>query len=257
MSMKLSYRDKVIIIVLSVIVVILVGIFCFAKPKYESLQVSKDRLASKESEKADVEAKMGTLEDLKKRLEDDVKAVEEDQKQFLSEIDYGETYQISKYLMEKLSPVTGLEITGVTMDPLESTDLEAYFYYKNAHAYPMKVNADIAGELPPEVGYAYNDEWPDAPESVAVGGTVATVSYRCEESAELLDAIQLIADNEENIYVLNFSGSYIMDPEADPEAPNFMGDITIAIYEIYPLDPEDVDAVPENLLEMASEETSE
>lgn len=257
MSMKLSYRDKVIIIVLSVIVVLLVGIFCFAKPKYESLQVAKDRLAAKESEKADVESKMGTLEGLKKRLEDDVKAVEEDQKQFLSEVDYGETYQISKYLMEKLSPVTGLQITGVTMDPLENTELEPYFYNKNACAYPMKINGDIAGELPPEVMYAYDGSYPDAPPAVQVGGTVATVSYRCEESAELLDAIQLIADNEENIYVLTFSGSYIDDPSADPELPKFMGDITIAIYEIYPLDPEDVDVVPENLLEMNSEETAQ
>jgi len=257
MSMKLSYRDKVIIIVLSVIVVLLVGIFCFAKPKYESLQVSKDRLAAKEQERADVEAKMGTLEGLKKRLEEDVKAVEEDQKQFLSEEEYGETYQISKYLMEKLSPVSGFEITGVTMDALASTELEAYFYNKNACAYPMKVNADIAGELPPEVGYAYNDTWPAPPASVQVGGTVATVSYRCDDSAELLDSIQLIADNDKNIYLLTFSGSYIEDPDADPEMPKFAGDMTIAIYEIYPLDPEDVDAVPENLLEMASEEDAQ
>ena len=37
MSMKLSYRDKIIIIVVSVLVVLGVGIFCFAKPKYEDL----------------------------------------------------------------------------------------------------------------------------------------------------------------------------------------------------------------------------
>ena len=48
MSMKLSYRDKVIIIVVAVLVILGVGIFCFAKPKYESLQVSKQRLAAKE-----------------------------------------------------------------------------------------------------------------------------------------------------------------------------------------------------------------
>ena len=36
MSMKLSYRDKVIIIVLAVLVVLGIGIFTFIKPKFAS-----------------------------------------------------------------------------------------------------------------------------------------------------------------------------------------------------------------------------
>lgn len=253
MSMKLSYRDKVIIIVVSVLVVLGVGIFCFAKPKYEDLQVSKERLAAKEDEKAQVDAKIGTLEDLKKQLEDNIKAVVKDQEQFLSEKEYGDTYQISKYLMETLAPVADLKITGVTMDPLTDTDLEAYYYNKNAVAYPMKVNGDIAGKLPPEVGYAYNDSYPEPPANVKVGGTIVTVTYECDDSNNVLDAIQLIADNEKNIYLLTFSGSYIDDPSADPEDPKFAGDLTIAIYEIYPLDPADVDAATAALSETAAE----
>ena len=77
-----------------------------------------------------------------------------------------------------------------------------------------------------------------------MGGTVATVSYECEESAQVLDAVQLIADNDKNIYLLTFSGSYANDANADPNAPKFSGDLTIAVYEIYPLDPEDIDAAP-------------
>lgn len=244
MSMKLSYRDKIIIIVVSVLVVLGVGIFCFAKPKYEDLQVSKERLAAKEDEKAQVEEKMGTLEGLKKQLEDSIDTVVKDQENFLSEKEYGDTYQISKYLMEMLAPVTEFNITGVKMDPLASTDLSAYFYNKNAVAYPLKINGDIAGKLPPEVGYAYDGSWPAAPASVKVGGTIATVSYECDDSADVLDAIQLIADNEKNIYLLTFSGSYVEKETVDPNEPQFKGDLTIAIYEIYPLDPEDIDSVP-------------
>lgn len=255
MSMKLSYRDKVIIIVVSVLVVLGVGIFCFAKPKYEELQVSKERLAAKEDEKAQVEAKMGTLEDLKKQLEKSIDEVVEDQEKFLSEKDYGDTYQISKYLMESLSPASNFKITGVTMDPLENTSLDPYYYNKNAVAYPMKINGDIANKLPPEVGYALDGSYPDAPAGVEVGGTIATVSYECEDSADVLDAIQLIADNEKNIYLLTFSGSYVEDPNADPEAPKFSGELTIAIFEIYPLDPADVDAAPATLTDTSETST--
>ncbi|MGN1100672.1 MAG: hypothetical protein ACI4RG_00660, partial [Huintestinicola sp.] len=248
MSMKLSYRDKIILIVISVLVVLGVGIFCFAKPKYEDLQVSKQRLASKEDEKAQVEAKMGTLEGLKEQLENSIEEVVEKQEKFLSEKEYGDTYQISKYLMELFANVNDFEITSVTMDPLTNTSLEAYFYNKNAVAYPMKVNGDIANKLPPEVGYAYNGSYPDSPISVQVGGTVATVAYECDSSEDLLDAVQLVADNDKNLYLLTFSGSYLEDPDADPEFPKFSGNLTIAVYEIYPLDPEDIDYEPENLV---------
>ena len=118
MSMKLSYRDKVIIIVVAVLVILGVGIFCFAKPKYESLQVSKQRLAAKEDEQQQVDAKIATLDGLKKQLEDNIDAIVEDQKQFLSEKETGETYEISKYLMDTLSPISDFKITGVTMDLL-------------------------------------------------------------------------------------------------------------------------------------------
>lgn len=245
MSMKLSYRDKVIIIVVAVLVILGVGIFCFAKPKYEDLQVAKQRLAAKEDEQKQVEDKMGTLDDLKKQLETQINAIVDDQDKFLSEKDTGETYQISKYLMETLSPISGFNITGLKMDPLDSKDLEAYYYNKKAISYPLKINGDIANKLPPEVGYATDGSWPDAPASVKVGGTVATVSYECNNDAELLDAIQLIADNEKNIYLLTFSGSYLQSEDAAAsDEPKFKGDLTIAVYEIYPLDPADIDAAP-------------
>jgi hypothetical protein len=242
--MKLSYRDKVIIIVVAVLVVLGVGIFCFAKPKYESLQVSKERLTAKENEKSQVEAKMDTLEGLKQQLENNIGSIVEDQEQFLSEKEYGDTYQISKYLMEMLSPISDFNITGVTMDPLASTSLDAYYYNKNAISYPLKVNGDIANKLPPEVGYATDGSWPSAPDGVAVAGTVVDVAYECNESTDVLDAIQLIADNDKNIYLLTFSGDYTEDPNADPTTPQFSGDLTIAVYEIYPMDPEDIDAAP-------------
>ena len=243
MSMKLSYRDKVILIVVSVLVILGVGIFCFIKPRYEDLQVSKERLTAKESEKAQVEEKMGTLETLKKRLEDDIKAIVEDQEKFLNEEEYGETYQISQYLMEKLTE-DNFKITGVTMDRLASTDLAPYTYNKYAVGYPLKINGDINGELPPEVQYAYDNEYPMPPEPVKLAGNLVTVKYECDDAEAIFNAVQKIADNDKNLYVQTFSGSYKqaaeIKAEADPEKAPFSGEILIEVYEIYPLDPDDI-----------------
>ncbi|MCI7766818.1 MAG: hypothetical protein MSJ26_02400 [Oscillospiraceae bacterium] len=243
MSMKLSYRDKVIVIVVAVLVILGIGIFSFIKPKYEDLQVSKERLAAKEDEKAQVEEKMGTLEDLKKKLEDDINSVVEDQEQFLSEEEYGETYQISQYLMELLAN-DNFNITGMKVDRLAPSALYAYYYNKFAVAYPLKINSDINGELPPEVQYAATGAYPAAPAAVTLAGSVVTISYGCEEADELLEAVQTIADNDKNLYVMTFSGSYVNAAEfketAEEKSYPFSGDITLALYEIWPLDPDDI-----------------
>ena len=237
MNMKLSYRDKVILIIVIVLVVLGAGIFCFIKPKYEALQVSKDRLAAKEAEKAEVEAKMGTLEDLKKKLEDDIKAVEEDQKQFLSEKDYGETYLISQYLMQKLEP-TGITITGVDVPQLEALDIEAYEYNKLAVAYPMKINSDISNELPEEVIQAYNNSYPDKASTVELASSIVTVNYTADSDEDIFKAVDTIFENEENLHLLTVSAEYSEEASLEAGEPTFEGALTIQVFEIYPMDPE-------------------
>lgn len=241
MSMKLSYRDKVIIIIVAVIVVLGVGIFCFIKPQVENLKIAEDRLASKQAEKDQVDAKIGTLESLEKTLEDNIKAIEEDQKQFISEREIPETYQINQYIKEKLAE-SDVQIKGMTLNALAPTTIDAYFYNKLALAYPMKINADIANKLPEEVMNAYNNSYPAAPAGTTIAGTILNVEYECDEPDQVFEAIQAIADNEENIYLLTASADFKAAEEAptDAEGAAVNGSLTIMIYEIYPLDPEDL-----------------
>ena len=240
MSMKLSRRDQVIILVVVVLIVLGVGIFCILKPKYEEVQASNSRLAAKETEKSDVEAKIATLETLKKTLEENVKAVEEDQKQFLSEEEYGDTQKISKYLMEILEPA-GIEITGVNLNALAPSELSAYTYHQNVIAYDMKMNSDLAHELPEDVYYAYSNSYPAPPPKVTISSTVVTVSYKSDlECQQLFDAIQLVADHEKNIYLNTCEA--VLDVEDGELA--ISGSLTVTVYEIQPMDPEDIDKDP-------------
>lgn len=241
MNMKLSRRDQIIILCATVVVVIIVGILCFLKPRYEEMQVSNDRLAAKEAEKADLEAKIATLEDLKKTLKENVKSVTELQEQFISEKEVGDTQQISQYVMDLLEP-SGIEITGITLNNLSATQLNEYKYNKRALAYPLKINGDLAKELPEEVYYANSGSYPAAAPSVAVAGTVVTVSYECDlECEQLFEAIQIVADHEKNIYLQTCSAELGVSDEATPVAT---GSMTITVYEIYPMDPEAVDKDP-------------
>lgn len=240
MSMKLSRRDKVIFIVVLVAVVIGVGIWLFLKPQYENMQASEDRLAAKQAEKAQLEEKIATLPDLKKTLENKVNDVVKVQEQFLSEKDLPDTYQISQYVMDLLAP-SEITITGMKLDLLNPVALREYIYNKRALAYPMKMNGDLAHKLPDEVYYAYTNSYPAEKPAAGISGTNVTVSFECDlEYEQLFNAIQIVADHNKNIYLQNATSSIDIDPEEDKIVAE--GEMIITIYEIYPMDPADVDA---------------
>ncbi|MDE7293536.1 MAG: hypothetical protein K2N72_03835 [Oscillospiraceae bacterium] len=244
MSMKLSRRDKVILLCVIVAAIGIAGYLLLLKPKYAEMQASNDRLAAKEAERSEVEEKIATLEVLKKRLEDDVKSVVEDQKEFLSEEEVFEPQHISTYIMNMLEP-SGINITGMSVPALTPNTLSAYTYNKNALAYEMRMNADLARELPEEVYYAYNGSYPAPPPAVVIGLSTVTVDFEFETGEQLYDAIQLVADDEKDIYLINVSSQEAGDGAPgvnEEETPK--GQMIIEVYTITPLDPDDIDKDP-------------
>ena len=85
--MKLSYRDKVIFVAAIVIIIIVAGIFVFIKPKFEEMNYAKSALQAKQSEQADVEAKINTLPDIVAALKSAAQDVGEIQEYFMPEQD--------------------------------------------------------------------------------------------------------------------------------------------------------------------------
>ena len=241
MSMKLSRRDRIIFLCGIVLIVGIVGFLALLKPKYADVQAANDRLAAKQAEEAEVQAKIDTLESLKKRLEDDVKSVSEYQKQFISEKDIFQTQQISTYLMDLLEP-SGVEIVSMSVPTLAPGTLAAYTYNKNALAYEMRMNADIAHQLPEEVYYAYNQNYPVPPPAVQIGRSTVTVSYRCEDPMSIFDAIELIAENDKDVYLTTVSSETAVEADSEGGVSAYVeGTITVEVYTINPLDPEDID----------------
>lgn len=244
MSMKLSYRDKVIVVVAIVLAIIIAGIFLFIKPKYSDLQASDQRVAAKEQELQQAQDKAGTLEMLKDQLKSDIDEVDELQNHFVSEKDYGETYQISQYLAQVLED-TDLEITGIDMDLLSGTEILPYTYQKYAAAYQLKLDADINNELPPEVEYTLNNSWPSSEPSEIIGATTVSVQYRCSadnDLAELFAAFDAVADHEKTIY-MNTCSAEAASTESLSEGSvtsYIEGDLTITVYELYPMDTDSV-----------------
>lgn len=253
MSMKLSRRDRVIILILIVAVVIGLGTWLMLKPRYETMQESAARLASKETEKQTLQDKIDSLPDKKATLAKKVDDVLEKQKSFLSEKEYqdektkeiipaySENYQIDNFLKDLLKD-TDIEITGIEANPLAPQALANYFYEYDALAYGMKINADLAKELPQEVYDNYNKTRPQNPKGIELGYTLAKVNYTCDNFESVYDAIDIVADCEKNIYLETCEADLSIEENADATVEaKVEGELLIRIYTLYPLDKNDLE----------------
>ena len=247
MNMKLSRRDRIIILIVAVVVIIGIGIALLLKPRYEDMQASEARLAAKQQELDQLNEKINSLPDKKATLEDKVDTVIEEQTQFLSEKaynnekEYKDIYQIDGYLKEILADVN-IDIMGIKSEELSADALAEYHYDYDALAYDMKINADLPHELPEEVYYKYNGNYPAGDPGAKLGHTISTVTYECDEIDAVYDAIDAVAASEKNIYLRTCKASLAEDP-ANPngEEARIEGELVIDIYTLYPMDKNDLD----------------
>ena len=148
MNLKLSYRDKVIFIVVMIILVLVAGFFIFIKPKFESVEIAKANLAAKQQEKADIEAKIGTLSDIIDNMKATAEEIGEKQEIFLDE---AHPYVNETYIRDALSSLN-LDITSMNTSYTTAAAISRYTVAKqNYLAYENKMNADLYNELPQEV----------------------------------------------------------------------------------------------------------
>lgn len=139
---KLSYRDRMILIVVSIVVILAIGFLLFVKPKYESIQTDKTTLADRQEVWDDKESKFAQIPVVEKRIEEkyaQAKALSDGFCETLSA--YKVDQFIQKYINENQITVNGaLQITEPTVQPLE--------YYKCSSSvldYPMLSAANLNG----------------------------------------------------------------------------------------------------------------
>lgn len=172
--MKLSQRDKVIFLAVVAFLTILLGGVLFVKPKYQEMKNTEVTLEEKRNEKTATDDKIGTLESKKEELKKSIKDVEELQEMFIPHL---ETFEVEPFLFDIISE-SDIEITASTYELMTAEELQNYVYAKNAVAYPMRMDADLNGELPQEVIDAYNKVKVSAPAGVEVGLTTAEISFK-------------------------------------------------------------------------------
>ncbi len=199
--MKLSQRDKVIFLAVVAFLTILLGGVLFVKPKYEEMKSTEVTLEEKRNEKTATDDKIGTLESKKDELKKAVKDVEELQEMFIPHM---ETFEVEPMLFEIISE-SEIEIKSSEYELMDAKELQNYVYQKNAVAYPMRMDADLNGELPQEVIDAYNQIKPTAPAGVKIGLTTAKISFK-GPFEDIEAALDNFASQDKTVIVTGLEG---------------------------------------------------
>lgn len=228
--MKLSQRDKVIFLAVVAFLTILLGGVLFVKPKYEEMKSTEVTLEEKRNEKTATDDKIGTLESKKEELKKAVKDVEELQEMFIPHM---ETFEVEPFLFEIIAE-SDIEITASEYELMTAKELQNYVYDKNAVAYPMRMDADLNGELPQEVVDAYNEIHASAPEGVKIGLTVAEISF-AGPFEDIEAALDNFASQEKTVIVTALEGKSSDAKEKDGGSDKDTGPegiLTVYVYHI-------------------------
>lgn len=253
MNLKLSYRDKVIFIVVMVILVLVAGFFLLIKPKYEQVNAAKETLAAKQQEKTDIDTKIATLPDIIQNMKDTAEEIGEKQEIFLDE---AHPYVNETYIRELLS---GLNVNVIEMntDYTTAAPISRYTVTKEHYlAYGNKINADLYNELPQEVYDLYNNVPAPAYPDTIIGVTNMNLTFELGTASinKVYDIMDRFASDEKTI-ILN-SISTERDPSDGNEAT---ASLNVTMYSIFPLNVEEVLKETDEVkpLEPAAEETAE
>ncbi|MDE7302027.1 MAG: hypothetical protein K2N60_01765 [Oscillospiraceae bacterium] len=253
MNLKLSYRDKVIFIVVMVILVLVAGFFIFIKPKFEQVDLAKVTLAEKQQEKADIDAKIGTLSDIIDNMKAAAEEIGEKQEIFLDE---AHPYVNETYIRDALSSLN-LDITSMNTTYTTAAAINRYTVAKQHYlAYENKMNADLYNELPQEVYNLYNGVPAQAYPNTIIGVTNVTLTFDLANGSinKVYDVMDRLAEDEKTI-VLN-SVSAESEPENENEAE---ASVNLTMYSIFPLNVEEVLKETDEVkpIEPAAEEAAE
>lgn len=270
--MKLSYRDKVIFICAIVVIILIAGFFLFIKPKYTDMGYAKSALETKQSEKADVEAKINTLPELVEQLKASADGVKEVQSYFFSAVNEDDKitvdvngketeaykfeqspYQYEQVIHDMLDSA-GVEVTSMnTLYTVGGQFNEYMVPTKNAYAYDLLMQADLYNELPQAVYDVYNMAAAETGNNIVIGVTNITVGYKDSFAlTKLFKFVDEVADDERTMSILSVSSS-----EEKEDATETEGNIDMVLYSIMPLNVDKIMEENDTVEIVPVEETTE
>lgn len=153
--MKLSYRDKIIALVFSVVAIVLISIFALIRPTLNDISANKVLREQKTAEADEMRDKIAEIPNIESKImaayDDGVSMA--DNFFIISDgnIETLDTYKIDQFLQPILDK-NSISVTGdAILNMSEPIVMEYYYYTPNVVTYPILEAADLNGELADDI----------------------------------------------------------------------------------------------------------
>jgi len=206
--MKLGYRDRIVILIAIIAIILGIGIFVFIKPKWEKLNTNKETLETLNTE---WDAKLLEFDRIPARqdnIKDRYKTGVDKAAMFTDEMD---SIQLESFLRDKFVNNEKYTEDKVQLkDTFSVTDVSTssvnyYYYVPNIVTYPLYESADLDGSLAKEAAEKLLDSnILSARSSQTVGSGSSTMKFLInrEDTMDLLNQINDYANKNKDAMLI-------------------------------------------------------
>lgn len=153
MKMEMSYRDKMVLLIVGVIVILVGGFFALIKPTYDK-KVENEAIYKKTQETWEViDREIKAIPTYQKKIEDIYNEANGTAKIFVNSAFASAnknfngdrtSYELDQYL-QKAMDESNVEVRAMDLGPVEARNMEYYYHVPNVLTYSLLEAADVNG----------------------------------------------------------------------------------------------------------------
>ena len=159
MMRDMSYRDKMILLIITVIIIIAVGFFALIRPKYNDMVADRGIYEATKEEWEGIDMKLQQIPTLKQTITDDYKDAREVAEMFVNEAfqpvnDTFDNSNANLFLDQYIQPLLDecdLKVETLAPSGIGSDTISYYYKTPNVLTYSLLENADINGNYAQQV----------------------------------------------------------------------------------------------------------
>lgn len=155
MTSEMSYRDKMIILIMSIVIILAIGIFALIRPRYDALVADRNTYNDTLAEWEGIEAKINQIPTLQDNIKKEYTEAKKLAEVFVNEMfeDSLDNENVSLAIdlhMQQFFDDTEFEVRNITAEGVKAVEMAYNYYTPNVLTYSLLENADINGNYAKE-----------------------------------------------------------------------------------------------------------
>lgn len=221
---KISYRDRVILLVVMIILIVIAGVMLLIKPKFEDISAAESELSTKQAEWDELDSKIQQVDAIKERVQ---KKYDESVQIGSLFVDIKRPYTLERFIKEYIDK-NGIYInTTATFSDASIVELTPYTLQEQSLEYSIGNSANLTQDDSAETENSSDNTQQAEVENQSLPCGTITIDYNATR-AGLMQFMQDIKDSGKSIEIKSITidnNTYNTSPDSV-----LSGDITINVY---------------------------